>query len=415
MSKLFISDARCYLRGEWRNVSVTVEDGIVKTMVDLPSNPDAPLLIPGLVDLHVHARDPGFPEKEDLYTCAAAAHAGGFSDIAVMPNTSPVCDTPDTVRYILQKSRDLAVRVHPVSAITVGEKSERLVDMEAMAEAGAMAFSDDGHPVRDDELMREALLRAKRLQKPLLAHSEDERLSAGGCINQGRVSALLGLRGIPAEAEIEGIRRDISLCRETGAPLHLCHVSTAEGFTLVREAKKEGLPLTAETCPHYFALTEDVLLQNGSYGKIMPPLRMESDRIAVIEAIADGTCDVIATDHAPHTRSDKYRAKPLGESLRLGAFGITGLETAFALAYTYLVKTGYVTEKDLIRLMCTRPREILGLPPTKIDVGKPFVAALFDVKEPFVFSARESKSRSKNTPFDGYELYGKFTECEDVL
>lgn len=415
MTKPLIADARVYLRGEWRNVSISVEDGIIKSMVDLPSNPSAPLLIPGLVDLHVHARDPGFPEKEDLYTCAAAARAGGFSDIAVMPNTSPICDNPDTLRYILQKSRDLSVRVHPISAITVGEKSEMLVNMEAMANAGAAAFSDDGHPVKNDDLMRDALITAKRLGKPILAHSEDERLSAGGCINQGRISALLGLRGIPAEAEIEGIRRDISLCRETGAPLHLCHVSTAEGFDLVRAAKKEGLPVTAETCPHYFALTEDILLQKGSYAKIMPPVRMESDRLAVIEAIADGTCDIISTDHAPHTRSDKYRAKPLGESLRLGAFGITGLETAFALSYTYLVRGGYVTEKDLIRLLCTRPREILGLEPVKIDVGKPFCAALFDVSEPFVFSARDSKSRSKNTPFDGFELYGKYIECEETL
>lgn len=415
MTKPLIADARVYLRGEWRNVSISVEDGIIKSMVDLPSNPSAPLLIPGLVDLHVHARDPGFPEKEDLYTCAAAARAGGFSDIAVMPNTSPICDNPDTLRYILQKSRDLSVRVHPISAITVGEKSEMLVNMEAMANAGAAAFSDDGHPVKNDDLMRDALITAKRLGKPILAHSEDERLSAGGCINQGRISALLGLRGIPAEAEIEGIRRDISLCRETGAPLHLCHVSTAEGFDLVRAAKKEGLPVTAETCPHYFALTEDILLQKGSYAKIMPPIRMESDRLAVIEAIADGTCDIISTDHAPHTRSDKYRAKPLGESLRLGAFGITGLETAFALSYTYLVRGGYVTEKDLIRLLCTRPREILGLEPVKIDVGKPFCAALFDVSEPFVFSARDSKSRSKNTPFDGFELYGKYIECEETL
>lgn len=413
MKKLHIADARAYLRGEWRNVSVTVEDGIIKSMADLPENPDAPLLVPGLVDLHVHARDPGFPAKEDLYTCAAAARAGGFSDVAVMPNTSPVCDTPDTVRYILQKSRELPVRVHPVSAITVGEKSEALVNMEAMVEAGAAAFSDDGHPVKNDDLMREALIRAKRLGKPILAHSEDERLSAGGCINQGRISALLGLSGIPAEAEIEGIRRDISLARETGAPLHLCHVSTAEGFELVRQAKKEGLAVTAETCPHYFALTEDVLLQVGSYAKIMPPVRMESDRIAVIEAIADGTCDIIATDHAPHTRSDKYRAKPLGESLRLGAFGATGLETAFALSYTYLVRGGYIKERDLIRLMCTRPREILGLPQEKIDIGKPFCAALFDVSAPFTFYARDSKSRSKNTPFDGYELYGKYIECEE--
>ncbi len=414
MSKLHIASARAYLRGEWRTVSLTVEDGIIKTLVDLPTDETAPLLIPGLVDLHVHARDPGFPAKEDLYTCAAAARAGGFSDIAVMPNTSPVCDTPDTIRYILQKSRDLAVRVHPISAITVGEKSEKLVDMEAMAQAGAMAFSDDGHPTSDFELMKEALVRAKRLGKPVLAHSEDERLSAGGCINQGRVSALLGLRGIPAEAEIEGIRRDIAACRETGAPLHLCHVSTAEGFELVREAKKEGLPLTAETCPHYFALTEDILLQCGSYAKIMPPLRMESDRIAVIEAIADGTCDIISTDHAPHTRSDKYRSKPLGESLRQAAFGITGLETAFALSYTYLVKTGYVTERDLIRLLCTRPREILGLKQVKIDIGKPFCAALFDTSAPFEFSARDTKSRSKNTPFDGFELYGKYIECEEM-
>ncbi|MBP3685675.1 MAG: dihydroorotase [Clostridia bacterium] len=415
MVKPLINDARAYLRGEWRNVSISVEDGIIKTMVDLPHNPDAPLLLPGLVDLHVHARDPGFPAKEDLFTCAAAARAGGFSDIAVMPNTSPVCDTPELVRYILQKSADFSVRVHPISAITVGEMSEQLVNMEAMADAGAMAFSDDGHPVKDDDLMREALVRAKKLGKPILAHSEDERLSAGGCINQGKVSALLGLRGIPNEAEIEGIRRDISLCRETGAPLHLCHVSTSEGFALVREAKKEGLPVTAETCPHYFALTEDILLSAGSYGKIMPPLRTEEDRLAVIEAIADGTCDIISTDHAPHTRSDKYRAKPLGESLRLGAFGITGLETAFALSYTYLVRPGYITEKDLIRLLCTRPREILGLKQAKIDIGKPFCAALFDVSAPFVFSARDSKSRSKNTPFDGFELYGKYMECEDLL
>lgn len=402
-----VADARVYLRSEWRNVSITVEDGLCKTLTDLPANPDAPLLLPGLCDLHVHARDPGFPEKEDLYTVSLAAQEGGFSDIAVMPNTSPVCDNPDTLRYLLGKSRDLPVRVHPVSAITLGEKGKELCNMEAMAAAGAVAFSDDGFPVADDDLMKEALERAKKLSKPVLAHSENLHISGGGCINQGKISALLGLRGIPAEAEIEGIRRDIALCRETGAPLHLCHVSTADGFALVREAKKEGLPLTAETCPHYFTLTEDVLLEHGSYAKISPPLRMETDRMATIEALCDGTCDCIASDHAPHTRSDKCRSLPLGESLRQAAFGITGLESAFALAYTVLVRGGYLEEKDLLRLMCVRPREILGLPPVRIDIGKPFCAVLFDVQTPFVFSARACKSRSRNTPFDGFELYGK--------
>ncbi len=413
MPTSFVKRVRAYLRGEWRTVELTVENGIIQSITDQPQDANAPLCLPGLVDLHTHARDPGFPEKEDLFTACAAARAGGYWDIAVMPNTKPVCDSVETLRYIRQKSRDLSVRVHPISAITVGEKGEQLVDMEAMAAAGACAFSDDGYPVTNSDLMREALLRAKKLHRPVLAHSEDTRLSAGGCINQGKISALLGLRGIPAEAEIEGVRRDIDLCRETGAPLHLCHVSTAEGWELVRGAKKDGLPLTAETCPHYFALTEDVLLERGSYGKIMPPLRMESDRMAVIEAICDGTCDAIATDHAPHTRSDKHRSKPLSESLRLGAFGITGLETAFPLAYTYLVRSGYITEKDLIRLMCTAPREILGLEPVKFEVGKSFCGALFDTSEPFVFSARDSKSRSKNTPFDGYELYGKFVEIAE--
>ena len=406
----WIKNARAFLRGEWRNISVTLENGLIQSIAELPPDPDAPLLVPGLCDLHTHARDPGFPEKEDLYTVSAAAAAGGYTDLCVMPNTSPVCDTPDTLSYLAAKSRDLDVKIHAVSAITVGEKGETLVDMELMAHSGAIAFSDDGHPVANDDLMRTALLCAKRLNKPVFSHSEDTRLSAGGCINQGKISALLGLCGIPAEAEIEGIRRDIALCRETEAPLHLCHVSTAEGWELVRTAKKEGLPLTAETCPHYFALTEEILLEKGSNAKIMPPLRTAVDRDAVIRAIADGTCDCISTDHAPHTRLDKCRSLPLGESLRRAAFGAIGLETAFALSYTVLVRGGQIGEKDLIRLLCTRPREIAHLEQVKIDVGKPWRAALFDVKTPYRYDAKASRSRSKNTPFDGFELYGKLLE-----
>ncbi|MDR0817504.1 MAG: dihydroorotase [Clostridiales Family XIII bacterium] len=346
------------------------------------------LLCPAFVDLHVHFRDPGFTDKEDIETGGQAAAAGGFRAVCCMPNTNPAIDSPDTLMYIDEKARRLSpVAIFAVGALTKGQAGKELADIEAMHDAptlcreltghGICAISEDGRSLYDEDLMRQALLLAKKLNIPLMDHPEPEP---------------------------EIVRRDIGLARETGARIHLQHISTAEAVDAVRQAKKEGVSITAETCPHYFALTKEAEKKFGANAKMNPPLGTERDRIAVTEALCDGTIDVIATDHAPHEAA--LKRLPFAEA----PFGIIGLETAFPVSYTVLVKGGYMTAEDLIKLMSTNPAKIIGLRSgvgisagVTGDTGDVTV----DLASTYLIDSSKFRSKARNTPFEGMEVTGE--------
>lgn len=343
---------------------------------------------PGFVDLHVHLRDPGFTYKEDIYTGLAAAACGGFTAVAAMPNTSPVIDTPELVGYELRRSAKAGCRLLPLAAVTKGQKSRELVDFDALSAAGAVGFSDDGQPV-STPMMLAAMRTAAEKGYLILSHPEDKSVYDPSVISA------------PPEAEDLGIDRDITLAGHTGARLHLCHVSTAWGMDSVRRAKKAGLRVTAETCPHYFTLTQDDLVRIGANARMSPPLRTEADRSAVLDAIADGTVDCISTDHAPHSPEEKE--KPLAETPN----GIIGLQTSLPLGVTMLVREGVITLERLIELMSVSPAKIIGLPEKRIAEGAAADLALFDPDESFIFSERMIRSKSRNSPFIGRRMYGR--------
>lgn len=362
--------------------------------------------LPGLVDLHVHFRDPGQTRKEDVFSGAAAAAAGGVTSVIAMPNTVPVMDNPQVLRELLERAESAPIHVYQAACITAGMKSERLTDFAALKAAGAAAFSDDGLPVRSDELMERALVEAKRLGLPVLSHSEILPLAAGGKVNEGEVSRRLGVKGMPAAAEYEAVAREIALSEKTGCPLHICHVSTAESVERIRAAKKRGVPVTCETAPHYFTFTEEELLKRDADYRMNPPLRTARDQAAVTEGLADGTIDAIATDHAPHTAAEKadFEAAPNG---------VVGLETSLSAAYTKLVKGGVMHICRLARLMSYQPAKIAGIPGGLIDLNEPADIALFDPGEDWTVVPQELHGKSQNTPFKGRTLCGKvkYTVC----
>ena len=342
---------------------------------------------PGLVDLHVHFRDPGLTYKEDIYTGCAAASVGGFTSVAAMPNTKPVTDTPELVKYALERSSRAGCRLLPLAAVTKGQKSGELVDFDALHAAGAAGFSDDGSPVSTPMMLAAMRFCAGRGYL-ILSHPEDRSVYDPSVISA------------PPEAEDLGIDRDITLAGHTGARLHLCHVSTKWGMESVRQAKKRGINITAETCPHYFTLTEDDLAAIGSNARMSPPLRTPADRSAVLDAIADGTVDCISTDHAPHSEEEK--ARPLAEAPN----GIIGLQTSLPLGVTELVRQGVITLERLAALMSVNPSRIIGLPPAGIAEGAPADLTLFDPDESFVFTSDMIRSKSRNSPFIGRRMYG---------
>jgi len=363
--------------------------------------------IPGLVDMHVHLRDPGQTQKEDIISGAAAAFAGGVTTVACMPNTNPVIDNPETLAYVREKASKAQVRVLPYAAVTIGQKGETLTDFAALKKAGAIGFSDDGQPVMSDEIMRRALIAAKENGTFISAHEEDINLVRNYAVNEGKISELLGIPGRPAAAEESMIERDCELALETGGRLHIAHVSTAGSVEIIRRAKRSGAPVTCETCPHYFALTEDVVLKLGSLARINPPLRTESDRLAIIEGLKDGTIDVIASDHAPHTAEEK--AKPLADALS----GSIGLETLLAVTLTELFHAGILTLDEIIKLTSTNPARILGIEP-------PDDYILVDLDEEWTAGEKPFISRSQNSVFAGRRLKGKvkkviFRGCEYVI
>lgn len=356
----------------------------------------------GLVDMHVHLREPGLEYKEDITTGTAAAARGGITSVACMPNTKPAIDSPEEVRYILRRAAEsCGVRVWPIGAVTVGEKGETLTDAQALKEAGAVALSDDGVPIQNANLMRDALIRAKRLGLTILSHCEDADMVRNYAVNEGRVSRALDLPGRPAIAEELMVMRDAMLSEETGAAVHICHISTAGSVDIVRQFKKKGVHITCETCPQYFTFTEDEVLTQGSMARVNPPLRTRQDVEAIIAGLKDGTIDAIATDHAPHSAQEK--AKPLAEA----PSGMVGLETSLAATLTALYHTGEMDLSDILKKMTFNPACILGIPKGRLSLGGEADFTVFDPNEAWTVDPEQFASKGRNTPFAGRELKGK--------
>ncbi len=358
------------------------------------------LVLPGFIDIHCHLRDPGFEYKEDIVTGTAAAAAGGYSTVVCMPNTKPVIDKPEVIAYINDKAKRLGhCRVLVSAAITEGQNGLKTVDFDKLHRAGAVAFTDDGKPVSDDAVMLEAMKKCAEKDYLIISHCEINSIARGGVINEGKISRMLGVKGIPNSAEALMIARDIVLAEETGCRLHIAHVSTRSGLQLIREAKARGVRVTCETCPHYFSLCDNDVMLYGSNAKMNPPLRSADDVKAVIEAIIDGTIDCISTDHAPHSEKEKK-----GE-LSATPNGIIGLQTAFAVGVTYLVMPGHITMSRLSELMTEGPARILGID-CGIKPGARADIAIVSPKKEFVFLKNMIKSKSANTPFAGLPLKG---------
>ncbi len=357
-------------------------------------------LVPGLIDMHVHLREPGQEYKETIETGTLAAAAGGFTAIACMPNTRPVNDNATVTRYILEKAADCRARVYPVGAISRESKGEGLAEYGEMKAAGVIALTDDGLPVLDSQLMRRALEYAGSHGLLVMSHAEESALSRNGCMNEGQVSTRLGLRGIPTAAESIMVYREIALAELTGARMHIAHVSCEPSLALIRQAKSRGIPVTAETAPHYFTLTDEAVSGYNTLAKMSPPLRSEKDRQAIRMALADGTLDAIATDHAPHSVLEKEL------EFSNAANGIVGLETALPLALA-LVHEGLIGVTRLVELMSCSPARILGVAGGRLAVGDPADITVIDPEKRFTFTAQESCSKGKNTPFDGWQFRGK--------
>ncbi len=360
------------------------------------------VVAPGLIDIHVHLREPGQGYKETIATGTAAAAAGGFTTVCAMPNTVPVNDSPEITRWMQAPERGASIRVLPIAAATRGSMGEALTDYSALKEAGAVAVTDDGKPILADAIMLEALRVAAPLGLPVIQHAEDTRLTGGGSMNAGALAFRLGLRGMTVEAESSLVERDIALLRQVrGAHLHVAHLSTKKALDAVRAARKQGLHVTCEVTPHHFALTEDRIGLYDTNAKMNPPLRAERDRAAMIEGILDGTVDAIATDHAPHATHEKE------QEFERAPNGITGLETALGLAIQVLHVRHKMPLARVLALLSSRPAKALGLKGLgSLAVGLTADVVVFDPAEKWVFRAAESRSKSKNTPFDGWELQG---------
>lgn len=389
--------------------SVAVAGGrIVAVAKDLPPGFSAERTIdatglwvtPGLVDMHVHLREPGREDKETIATGTRAAAAGGFTDIVCMPNTSPVLDEESMIRHVIQRAARCACRVHPVGSITKNLMGEKLSPVGEMVQAGAVAISDDGKPVASSGMMKNALNYSRSFGIPVLCHCEDLELSAGGHMNESEVSTRMGMRGIPAASEEICVARDVMLAEYTGARVHIQHVSTAGAVRIIREAKRRGVKVSCETCPHYFVLTDGDIGPYDTNKKMNPPLRTARDREAVAEGLADGTIDAIASDHAPHTLEDK------GVEFDAAAFGVIGLETLIAAALTHLVGRDILTPGGLIEKVVVNPRRILGIPGGTVEQGAPADIAVIDPGTPWTVDSSQFFSKARNSPFVGMEFTG---------
>lgn len=358
-------------------------------------------VLPGLVDAHCHLRDPGFEYKEDIESGTRSAAVGGFTSIACMPNTNPVIDSEPLVKYVINKAKqDGVVNVYPIGSITKGLKGEELSEIGELKFAGAVAISDDGRPVKNPSIMKKALEYASMFDITVISHCEDLELADQGVMNEGLQSTLMGLKGIPAAAEELMVAREVILSEYTKVPVHIAHVSTSLAVDLIRNAKKRGVNVTCETCPHYFSLTEDACSDFNTLAKVNPPLRTAKDANAIVEGLKDGTIDIIATDHAPHHVDEK------NVEFAVAANGIAGFETAFSLAMTYLVKPGHLTIEQLVEKMCVNPSRILGLNKGSIEVGRSADIIIVDPDEEYYVDINKFKSKSRNSPFHGFKLTG---------
>ena len=402
-----LRNANVYIDGGFRKTDIYIKDGMIVSFDSgFHSNEgvvsfdfDNKYIFPGFTDVHVHLREPGFLRKETIETGSMAAAAGGYTSVCAMPNLDPVPDSAENIKKeeeIIEKTA--VVHVYPYGAITVGEKGEKLADLEGMAPY-AFAFSDDGHGVQNDDMMRKAMPEAKRLGKVIAAHCEVNELLNGGYIHDGKYAALHGHRGICSESEWKQIERDIELVKETGCAYHVCHISTKESVELIRQAKKDGVNISCETGPHYLVMNDMDLQEEGRF-KMNPPIRDESDRQALIEGLKDGTIDVIATDHAPHTKEEK--SKGLEKSL----MGVVGLETAFPIVYTELVRKGVITLEKAVELLNVNAKKRFGIG-ASIKEGEKADLTVFDLDEEYTVDPEKFHTKGRSTPFEGWKVYGK--------
>ncbi len=400
---LLLTDGAVFLDGRFQNLDVAISDGrIVSVSPALPREGFSVIelhnrcLVPGFVDVHVHLREPGFSYKETVFSGTAAAAAGGYTAVCAMPNLNPVPDSPEHLRAQLDIiEKNAKIRVYPYGAVTRGERGEELADLAALA-PHVPGFSDDGRGVQSEEMMRRAMALAKKLNRPIAAHCEDESLlQKGWAVHDGDFARRNGLPGNDPASEWRQVERDLGLVRETGCQYHVCHVSTKESVALVRAAKAEGLPVTCETGPHYLVLCDEDLLDEGRF-RMNPPIRSAADREALIAGLLDGTVDCVATDHAPHSAEEKSRG------LRGSLNGIVGLECAFPVLYTNLVETGAVPFETLLNALCVNPRRIFGLPGGRIAAGQIADLTALDLNRPGVVDSGSFRSLGHSTPFDGW-------------
>ncbi len=357
-------------------------------------------VIPGLCDMHVHFRDPGQTHKEDIFTGSEAAAAGGVTAVACMPNTSPVCDNPETIKYIVEKAKDAKIKVYPVGCITKGLEGTELCDFEELRKAGAVAVSDDGRPVKNARIMGEAMIKAHYAGLRVISHCEDLDIINGGIINAGKISKELGVKGMSRTSENIVTCREIQLANDLEMPIHIAHVSTKEVVTLLRNAVKHGIMVTSETAPHYFTLTEEKLLSRDADYRMNPPLRCDEDVKAITEAVIDGTIDCIVTDHAPHSAEEKA-------DFEKAPNGVVGLETSLAATLTQLYHTGRMSLMKIVRMMCETPRRLLGIEGGSLEAGNTADIAIVDLDEEWTVVPEKLHSKSKNTCFKGMTFKGK--------
>ena len=414
--EMLLKNANVYYGGQFSVQDVIISDGKISAVGRDLFSPSAICfdfkgftIFPGFVDVHVHLREPGFFYKETIKSGTLASAAGGYTDVCSMPNLNPCPDSFDHLKEQLDIiEKNAVIRVHPFGTITKGQKGEELSDMEEMKDF-VIGYSDDGRGVQSEEMMLSAMEKAKSLNKIISAHCEDNNLLYGGYIHDGEYAKLNGHKGICSESEWGPIKRDIELIKKTGCKYHVCHISTKESVALIREAKAQGVDITCETGPHYLTMNDMMLKDEGRF-KMNPPIRSEEDRLALIEGIKDGTIDVIATDHAPHSAEEK--SKGLEKSL----MGVVGIETAFAVCYTKLVKTGIITLEKLTELLNVnaKKRFLIG---GEIKVGENANLTVFDLNEEYTVESKNFKSLGKATPFEGEKLYGKckLTLCDGKI
>ena len=403
---MIFRNADVVLSGGVRKLDLRVENGKIAELAEHLEGEGIDCtgltIFPGLIDMHVHLREPGFEKKENIESGSRAAVKGGFTQVCCMPNTKPVTDNKVVVSYIKNRAREVGLcKVNPIGAITEGQEGKNLAAIGAMKAAGAVAVSEDGKSVVATNLMANAMMYAADFGLKCLCHCEDASLVDGGVVNEGYYSTLTGLKGSIRAAEDIIIAREICLAESLSLPVHICHVSTYSGVQLIREAKARGVQVTAETCPHYFTLTDAAIADFDTNTKVNPPIRAEKDRLAIIEGLKDGTLDCIVTDHAPHHEDDK------NVEYALAAFGISGLETSFALSYTQLVKGGVLTLSELADKMSANPAAILNLQGGRLEVGAPADLTIVDLNKVWTIDPKDFVSKGKNTPFAGREVYGR--------